>query len=182
MTKKKKTSKKTRFNVFKRDGFQCQYCGRNPPAVTLECDHIKPVSKGGDNDIDNLITSCFDCNRGKSDALLSAIPDSIQKKKAIIEEKELQLKGYYQLIKRKNNRISRDIKRVEDIFQQYFTDREFTETFRSSIKVNFISKLSINDIEDAMHMACARVDDSASAIKYFCGICWNWIKEGVDHG
>jgi 5-methylcytosine-specific restriction endonuclease McrA len=56
-------SKKTRFDVFKRDFFTCQYCGLTPPAAVLEIDHIHPVSKGGKNGIDNLITSCFDCNR-----------------------------------------------------------------------------------------------------------------------
>ena len=40
-------SKKLRFEVFKRDGFQCQYCGKTPPAITLEIDHINPKSKRG---------------------------------------------------------------------------------------------------------------------------------------
>lgn len=58
-------SKKLRFEVFKRDSFTCQYCGRSAPDVVLQCDHIEPVSKGGTDDILNLITSCFDCNSGK---------------------------------------------------------------------------------------------------------------------
>lgn len=58
-------SKKVRFEVFKRDSFTCQYCGRSAPDVVLQCDHIEPVSKGGSDDILNLITSCFDCNSGK---------------------------------------------------------------------------------------------------------------------
>ena len=58
--------KKKRFEVFKRDGFQCAYCGRTHRAVGLECDHIEPKSKGGSDDINNLITACFDCNRGKT--------------------------------------------------------------------------------------------------------------------
>jgi CRISPR/Cas system Type II protein with McrA/HNH and RuvC-like nuclease domain len=60
-------SQKTRFDVFKRDGFTCQYCGCKSPEVILEVDHVTPVSKGGTNDFDNLITSCRKCNRGKSD-------------------------------------------------------------------------------------------------------------------
>lgn len=59
--------KKTRFEVFKRDGFRCGYCGKTPPAVTLEVDHIEPVANGGEDDLYNLITACFDCNRGKRD-------------------------------------------------------------------------------------------------------------------
>lgn len=71
MTKRKKLGKKIRFEVFKRDAFTCQYCGQSAPQVILEVDHIIPVSKGGDNNLTNLITSCRDCNRGKSNIELS---------------------------------------------------------------------------------------------------------------
>lgn len=41
-------------------------------------DHINPVSKGGTNNLLNLVTSCMDCNRGKSNKVLS--DDSVAKK------------------------------------------------------------------------------------------------------
>ena len=53
-----------RWQVFARDSFTCQYCGRRPPIV-LEVDHRTSIANGGDDDIDNLVTSCADCNRGK---------------------------------------------------------------------------------------------------------------------
>lgn len=59
-----------RFEVFKRDSFTCQYCGAKSPDVVLNVDHIHPVADGGENDILNLITSCFGCNNGKSDKKL----------------------------------------------------------------------------------------------------------------
>lgn len=52
------TSKRLRFEVFKRDGFTCQYCGRTPPGVVLEVDHILPSSKGGQTTTANLLTAC----------------------------------------------------------------------------------------------------------------------------
>ena len=64
-SKRKPISKKTRFEVFKRDKFCCSFCGQSAPDVILEIDHLKPVVKGGTNDILNLVTACFDCNRGK---------------------------------------------------------------------------------------------------------------------
>lgn len=70
-TKRVGLSNKIRFEVFKRDGFKCQYCGKSAPDVVLNADHISPVAKGGKNDLLNLITSCFECNSGKSDRLLS---------------------------------------------------------------------------------------------------------------
>lgn len=75
-------SKRTRFEIFKRDGFTCQYCGQRPPDVILEVDHIDPSSKGGSDEEINLITSCFACNRGKSDRKLGDIhprPDADMK-------------------------------------------------------------------------------------------------------
>lgn len=54
-----------RFDVFRRDHFTCIYCGGQSPQVALECDHKTPVSKGGTDTLDNLVTSCFNCNRGK---------------------------------------------------------------------------------------------------------------------
>lgn len=80
-------SKKLRFEVFKRDSFTCQYCGEMAPGVVLEVDHIHPKSKGGEDDILNLITSCFDCNRGKRDNKLS---DNAVISKQIDQLKELQ--------------------------------------------------------------------------------------------
>lgn len=67
MTKPKRVQikKGERFELFKRDGFTCQYCGRQPPEATLQIDHIVPVAEGGDNDEMNLITACRSCNLGK---------------------------------------------------------------------------------------------------------------------
>ena len=63
-------TKKVRFELFKRDKFTCQYCGRTAPDVILHADHIEPKSKGGSDDLLNLLTSCRDCNLGKSDRRL----------------------------------------------------------------------------------------------------------------
>lgn len=55
-----------RWWVLKRDNFRCRYCGRDVNnGVKLHVDHITPLSKGGTNYEDNLITSCEDCNIGK---------------------------------------------------------------------------------------------------------------------
>ncbi len=54
-----------RFSVYARDKHTCQYCGGKPPEVVLQLDHVYPVSLGGTNSIDNLLTACRDCNLGK---------------------------------------------------------------------------------------------------------------------
>ncbi len=55
-----------RWKILERDKFTCQYCGQHAPNVKLEVDHVIPVTDGGTDDPDNLKTSCYACNRGKS--------------------------------------------------------------------------------------------------------------------
>lgn len=68
--KKTTLTKSLRFDVFLRDNFTCKYCGKHPPNVKLEVDHRIPRAEGGTDEIENLITSCYDCNRGKQTKVL----------------------------------------------------------------------------------------------------------------
>ena len=61
--KRKAIKLKDRYAVMVRDGFKCKLCGSKEQ---LEVDHIKPISKGGENDRENLQTLCWLCNIGKS--------------------------------------------------------------------------------------------------------------------
>lgn len=66
MDRRTSISRKLRFDILKRDDFRCQYCGASHKTKQLEVDHIIPISKGGYSNLDNLTTSCVDCNQGKS--------------------------------------------------------------------------------------------------------------------
>ena len=52
----------TRKRIFRRDGFECCYCGSHR---NLTVDHVIPKSRGGSNYWDNLVTSCSRCNSNK---------------------------------------------------------------------------------------------------------------------
>lgn len=169
-------SKKVRFEVFKRDGFQCQYCGATPPKVTLEADHIQPKSKGGEDNTDNLITSCFSCNRGKSNIELSNIPQSISEKSELIQEKENQYKEYKKLLSNVKRRKTREANKINLIFEEFFEDRTLTDKFKKGSVVKFIDKLGYDEVEEAAYSAFSRMRNSGDGVSYFCGICWNKIK------
>ncbi len=66
-------SKRLRFRVLMRDGFQCRICGRSKEkdGVVLEVDHIDAYARDGETTIENLWTLCRDCNQGKSDLSIS---------------------------------------------------------------------------------------------------------------
>ena len=55
----------TRFNVFLRDCFGCQYCGERWPAPDLTFDHVVPRSRGGRTTWENVVTACSTCNLRK---------------------------------------------------------------------------------------------------------------------
>ena len=59
----------TRFNVFLRDRFCCQYCGTAFPAANLTFDHVVPRSKGGKTNWKNVVTACSPCNLQKGDKM-----------------------------------------------------------------------------------------------------------------
>ncbi len=55
----------TRFNVFLRDAFRCQYCGQKNKAKDLTFDHVIPRARGGRTSWENIVTACRSCNRAK---------------------------------------------------------------------------------------------------------------------
>lgn len=57
----------SRRNIFKRDRFTCQYCGRQPKADELTIDHVVPRSVGGQSTWDNCVLACIHCNHTKAD-------------------------------------------------------------------------------------------------------------------
>jgi len=59
----------TRFNVFLRDRFTCQYCGNRFASSALTFEHVIPRSKGGQTNWSNIVTACMPCNTGKANSL-----------------------------------------------------------------------------------------------------------------
>jgi hypothetical protein len=70
----------TRENIYRRDNFECVYCGlSNIKLLTL--DHVIPQSKGGPNSWDNLVTACKACNGQKADLTLEEFGKDIPQPK-----------------------------------------------------------------------------------------------------
>ncbi len=59
----------TRFNVFLRDRFSCQYCGNGFSASDLTFDHVVPRSRGGRTNWTNVVAACSPCNLRKGNKL-----------------------------------------------------------------------------------------------------------------
>lgn len=170
-------TKKLRFEIFKRDSFTCSYCGSKPPAVTLEVDHINPKSKGGKNDINNLTTSCFDCNRGKTNVPLTNIPKKLADNLEAIKEKEAQINEYNKYLKKIHRRENKDISEIDDIYNEQYPEYRLSESFKNGSIKKFLQCLPKQEVIQSLNIAISRLpNDSNNVIKYFCGICWNKIK------
>lgn len=182
MAKRKAISKGTRFDIFRRDKFTCQYCGRTPPLVILHVDHITPVAKGGDNDPLNLLTSCQECNLGKSAKDLAVVPETLSTQVAEQRERREQVERYNDFLMELREKQTEDIKELGRYWHAKFLKGcfIFAGPRIPSIK-KFLSLIPKATIMDAMDSAHGRFppyrDDDSRTFRYFCGICWNIIKK-----
>ncbi|MEP5153963.1 HNH endonuclease [Planktotalea sp.] len=63
---KRRNAPFTRYNLFLRDGFCCQYCGVKKSARDLTFDHVMPRSRNGPATFENIVAACQTCNVRKA--------------------------------------------------------------------------------------------------------------------
>lgn len=173
---KRNISKKTRFEVFKRDNFTCQYCGRMAPDVILEIDHINPISNGGNNNILNLITSCFECNRGKGKRTLTE-NEEIKKQQEMLKEINIKREQLEMLLKWKQELEELDNKMIDEIEDLLsITKKSFSEYGRQNC-LKLIQKYGFDEVYKSTKISIQQYyveDDEDSIIKtvnYISRIC-----------
>ena len=188
--KRKSLSQRTRFEIFKRDGFACQYCGRTPPSVILHVDHILAVASGGDGSETNLITSCAECNQGKSSVSLDRIPSALHDQIKIQKEQAAQIKAYNGFLMK----LYLDKQKIMEQLGLHWYDKfvmnkgtcVFGSSRQDSIRT-FLKHLTATEILESMDIAQCRVPvrrhqptrssgTDEPSWKYFCGVCWKKIK------
>lgn len=164
-----------RFEIFKRDKFSCQYCGSTPPDALLECDHIVPKCEGGGDEYTNLITACFDCNRGKGGRKLDE--DSTESVQKMQLEKIAQLAAFNKLLIASIDARSDQSKWLVDKVAELLNWNCLTDTEEKSLRV-FERRLNIDEILEAAEITGSRKIHSNSARwRFFCGVCWRKIKK-----
>lgn len=168
-------SKRVRFEIFKRDGFECQYCGATPPGALLHVDHIKPVAEGGGNEMDNLVTACLPCNLGKGAKSLKSVPQSLADKASDVAEREAQLLGLHEIMEGKRQRLENEVWQIVDALEgaptETYNRRDLTSIRR------FLEQLTFHDVLEAAEIAVSHYY-GGRRFRYFCGICWKKIKGG----
>jgi len=175
-TKRKAISKKLRFEVFKRDSFTCQYCGRKSPNVLLEIDHIKPVSKEGKNDILNLITACKDCNAGKSNRALSdnSVLDKQRSQLEELQERKEQIDMMFRWQKGLLKLEDDVIDKLHHFWVEHFPGYLLSNNGLSEMK-KLVNSFEIKEIMEAIKIAADQYleyDNDGEPIMYSVENAW----------
>ncbi len=178
-------SKKTRFEVFKRDAFTCRYCGKRPPEVMLEADHVVPVCEGGDNGQANLVTACFACNRGKGGTSLDRCAPVVDELALLQGIQEAMERATIHTVSLHAAEAKREAERavVNRAREWWVQDTGGEYGFQENSIVAFLNRgLSVETIEALMTKATAayhghHVSGLTGAWKYFCGACWIVIRQ-----
>lgn len=121
-----------RFDIFRRDAFTCRYCGAQPPAVVLEVDHVVPRVDGGTDDTLNLVTSCGDCNRGKSRKrldLTSPVQPDADVEYLAVQQEIAEIEQYQIALAAKQEAIQRLISTMQRIWMESAPDINFVAPF-----------------------------------------------------
>lgn len=176
--------KSLRFKIFSQDGFTCRYCGRRPPDVVLEVDHLHPRSKGGTDDEINLLTSCFDCNRGKRDRVIadfSPKPDA-DLKFLELQQEIAEVNRYLSAKQTRDEAIDRLCYSLQSIWGEHLTD----DVPSKMVLLPWIRKYGPDEIETVIHLASPKymagqfrgVREFTNLIRYIGAVLRNRQMDG----
>jgi hypothetical protein len=170
-------SKRLRYEILRRDNHTCRYCGATAPEVSLQVDHVHPVSLGGTDEASNLVAACVDCNTGKS----SSHPEA-----PLVEDVSQDVVRWTRALQAAQE-IS---ERQQDKREAYVAD--ISEVWESWLFGNAPYprprdwRMSLYRLHDAglpLSIAFDLVDQATAAPnvrdrwRYFCGCGWNKVRE-----
>ena len=173
-------SRRLRFEVLRRDGYTCRYCGARAPDATLTVDHVVPVTLGGDDDARNLVTACVDCNAGKS----SIAPDA-----AIVEDVDATtmlfaraVEAAAELRRADQQQVRAAVNAFDDEWLSYgtggYTPRQMPrdEQWHHTIERFYDLGLNGDDLVHFVEVAMRSRAKPDDVWRYFCGCCWRELS------
>lgn len=169
-------TKRTRYEVLRRDGHRCRYCGATAPDVKLTVDHVTPVALGGTDDPSNLVAACADCNAGKA----STSPDTPLV--ADVEADALRWAMAVQVAAKAQAAQGEERRQFVEYFDGEWFARagHFAERpadWHVTLWGFYARGLSLDALEEALDITGAATNvQHRSRWRYFCGICWNKLR------
>ena len=172
-------STRLRFEILKRDGFRCHYCGATAMSAPLHVDHVLATSRGGTDDPGNLITSCQDCNLGKSNIDLEDVRATGADEQAVERALEHadQVRAYLDAQREVDRARHEVLAYVADIWVKRVSSH-WTENAEAHLRAA-IRKHHLDHVVEAVEaVARKRINYEASHLKYFHGVLRNLSRNG----
>lgn len=176
-------NQRLRFEILKRDGNACRYCGAMAPDAKLTIDHVMPVALGGTDDSSNLVTACRDCNAGKT----STMPD--EKVVADVAAADLKLAAALRQAAAEvlaESEPADDEREYVDVFHRMWgeyqtpgnNDVPLPRNWRATVVNWRRSGLSEELMADALYIAMnAKGVTNDSVFRYMCGVVKNQLRK-----
>ena len=161
-------SKRTRFEVLRRDNYTCRYCWSSENQLTV--DHVTPVALGGTDDPSNLVAACRDCNAGKA----SSSPDA--ETVARVSDDAMR---WANAMERAAEVLSEKVTARDEYLGAFIdawpTHKYVPDSLMATVGRFFDLGLPVNVMTDAASVAgMARGVYDRPA--YFAGICWKRLR------
>ena len=167
-------SKRTRFEVLRRDTHPCRYCRSTDNPLTV--DHVTPVSLGGSDDPSNLVAACRDCNYGKASSAPDAEPI------AKLTDEQIRYERARASVMARHEEAARakheDHERFLDAWLSALPNSELPDDWRSGVTTWMGRGLSVHRLIEAVHLTAGRKHVPTWAkYAYMAKIAWNWVTE-----
>ena len=176
-------TKRLRFEILRRDGFRCRYCGTVAADVELHVDHVVPSSLGGSDDPDNLVAACVDCNGGKA----SSGPDDsivVDVSEKALRWKDAMLAAFEEL---RQERTAEPLAAEEFLKKwrlwSHGAQKEYVpipEDFDSSVSNWLRAGMPAEDIYGLIPIAMKSKATVQNKWPYFCGVVWRTIERASE--
>lgn len=170
-------TKRTRYEVLRRDSHTCRYCGASAPEATLTVDHVIPVALGGSDEPSNLVAACRDCNAGKA----SSAPDA-----ALVDDVEQDILRWARAMRTAIDEAMLAHEKQKgytraflDVWEQFDPEMEFLPTDFDGM-LNYWHRIGIPSelVTEALYVAWGKSHLPARAVfRYTIGILRNQIAE-----
>ena len=174
-----------RFEILRRDGHLCRYCGAGAPDVRLTVAHVVPESLGGSDDPSNLVTACTSCNGGKA----SIAPDS-----AFVSEVADDAIRYAAALRAAITERERHFRHIQDRIDEFDdawsrwgrgeganrqpVDRSADWT--ATVERWLVGGLSVEELAAKIPLAMSGRRGPGAEWTYFCGVGWRMLSELQD--
>lgn len=154
-------SKRTRFEVLRRDDYTCRYCGQSAPDVKLTVDHVLPVALGGGDDPTNLVAACKDCNAGKS----SMSPDA-----QLVDDVREDAGRWSAAMQLASHLLEQECDEIEEVLERF---KAHWQNYLPTSWESTVERLYVAGLPESVILKCADIAINAYGVHsrwaYFCG-------------